>query len=201
MHKLLSSIAVLASMVTIAAAYGFVWYTGTGQASRITFEGQILNTAELSAGLTVNLVYLGSDGTLTINADGTTDEEVVQVGKVAITGIPTFTGRGSGEWSKPIGEAFEDGSVMTDGVSAFTAYITYEKDGVTYYNYSSSVYTIPAGVTDQTPNSQTMFDFSWDTSSADTATAGGGWWTPPIPEPMTVICGLAGLALLLKRRA
>ena len=83
--------------------------------------------------------------------------------------------------------------------------LTYTVDGVTYYNFSTSTYTVPAGVEDHTPMSGIQnFTFNWDMdeTGGDAPTAGGGWWTSAIiPEPMTVLCGLAGLALLLKRRA
>ena len=204
MTKIFTSLAAVVTMATISSAYTFNWGTGAGLTGRIQFgtgnyiaaPGDTANIANAAA----YLVYLGTDATFTINDDGTTSDEIVQTGTVAAAGL---VGRGYETYGKPLSEAFEDGSLYTDGVSTFGALITYTVDGVTYYNYSTTTYTITAGVQDNTPASTMNFVFNWDMdeTGGDTPTAGGGWWTIPIPEPMTVLCGLAGLALLLKRRA
>ena len=204
MTKIFASLAAVVTMATISSAYTFNWGTGAGMTGRIQFPtgnyiaapGDTANVANAAA----YLVYLGTDATFTINDDGTTSDEIVQQGSVAAAGL---IGRGTGTYAKNLGTAYEDGSLFTDGVSTFGALITYTVDGVTYYNYSSNTYTITAGVQDNTPAATTNFTFNWDMdeTGGDTPTAGGGWWMVPIPEPMTVLCGLAGLALLLKRRA
>ena len=204
MTKIFATLAAVVTMATISSAYTFSWGTGAGLTGRIQFgsgnyiaaAGDTANVANAAA----YLVYLGTDATFTIKDDGTTSDEIVQTGTVTTAGL---VGRGGGTYDKRLSSAFEDGSLYTDGVSTFGALITYTVDGVTYYNYSSNTYTITAGVVDDTPASVMNFTFNWDMdeTGGDAPTAGGGWWTIPIPEPMTVLCGLAGLALLLKRRA
>ena len=202
--KIFASVVAFATMIALAPAYTFDWGSGVGLAGRIQFgSGNYIAAAGDTANVAnaaVYLVYLGENATIDITADGTSDE-VVQTGTVTTAGL---VGRGGGTYAKDLGTAFEDGSLMTAGSSTFSAYITYTVDGVTYYNFSTSTYTVPAGVEDNTPISGIQnFTFNWDMdeTGGDTPTAGGGWWTTPIPEPMTVLCGLAGLALLLKRRA
>ena len=106
-------------------------------------------------------------------------------------------------WSFDVGDSFADGSPFGNG-NVFGIMITYtDTEGNVWYNLSSNTYTLSgADRVDSVINKQ-FFDFAWenDESGGDTPTAGGGWWMVPVPEPMTVLCGLAGLALLLKRRA
>ena len=205
MTKIFATLAAVVTMATMVSAYTFSWGTGAGLTGRIQFgsgnyiaaAGDTANVANAAA----YLIYLGADSTLDVNTDGTSKDEIVQQGSVSTAGL---FGRGSGTYAKNLGTAYEDGSLFTDGVSTFAALITYTVDGKTYYNYSTTTYTITAGVQDNSPASVMNFTFNWDMdeTGGDAPTAGGGWWTSAIiPEPMTVLCGLAGLALLLKRRA
>ena len=170
---------------------------------RIQFGGEYIaavgNTANI-ANAAVYLVYLGTDATWTFNDDGTTSDEIVQTGTITSAGL---VGRGSGTYAKDLETTFADGSAFTTG-STFGVMVTYTVDGTTYYNYSSGTYSVPSGVQDNTADMTTYnmtMNWDMDETGGDTPTAGGGWWGIPVPEPMTVLCGLAGLALLLKRRA
>ena len=201
--KIFASVAAFAVMATMAFAYTFPWNTGSGAPGLITFDGNVLNSAELSSTITLYAVYLGADDVWSFDPETglSTDQVINDTGTVTVNGFNTNRGRGNGTTEVAIGTEFDDGSVMTAGSSVFGVLITYvDADGTTWYNYSSNNYTVPVGVTDITGDGTVWnYSFSWDKSSEDAPSAGGGWWT--IPEPMTVLCGLAGLALLLKRRA
>ena len=91
------------------------------------------------------------------------------------------------------------------GLGNYGLYMTYVSDEKTYYNISSSVYTLTAAdveafTTEGTAIPASSFSFS-NTKNADTATptTGGGWYAS-VPEPSTAMLALAGLALLIKRR-
>ena len=203
MTKIFATLAAVVTMATMSSAFTFAWGSGSGMTGRIQFGGDYIatpgNTANI-ANAAVYLVYLGADATWTFNDDGTTSDEIVQTGTVAAAGL---VGRGYGTYDKKLETTFTDGSAFTTG-STFGVMVTYTVDGRTYYNYSATTYSVPDGVQDNTADgttyNQTM-NWDMDETGGYTPTAGGGWWTPIIPEPMTVICGLAGLALLLKRRA
>ena len=91
--------------------------------------------------------------------------------------------------------------------------MTYTKDGTTYYNISSDIYTVPAGTADNATGVETTFGFSFadggEVSKLSSAVIGDGWFsigqqqdpiTPEVPEPATGALALAGVALLFKRR-
>ena len=97
--------------------------------------------------------------------------------------------------------------IVTDSanVGNYVAYASYVSEEKTYYNISSTVFTLTsAAVSDLINNGVAIESPSYDFSSSvnsDTATpsAGGGWYAA-VPEPSTAALALAGLALLLKRR-
>ena len=153
MTKIFATLAAVVMMATISSAFTFNWGTGKGLTGRIQFgSGNYIAAAGDTANVAnaaVYLVYLGADATWTFNEDGTTSDEVVQIGSIATTGL---VGRGAETYGKPLDSSFTNGGTMEAGVATFSAFITYTVDGVTYYNFSSSTYTIPAGVEDQTPN-------------------------------------------------
>ena len=81
--------------------------------------------------------------------------------------------------------------------------LSYTKEGKTYYNISSTTYTL-SGYTDatSTPDPYNLTPSNQTYTMADASTTkvspGGGWTA--VPEPSTAALALAGLALLLKRR-
>ena len=199
MKKAFTAIAALALTIGAASALGFDWTTG----SKISFNGTQLTTAELAAPVTIELIYLGTDNTWSFAESGLVTDEVASVGSVTVTGGLANKGKGNGKLDKLLGESFADGSVLENG-NVFGVLITYtDTKGAVWYNLSSNTFAL-TGAVDETFNvTKQYFDFAWtkDESGAEAPTAGGGWWRVPVPEPMTVLCGLAGLALLLKRRA
>ena len=199
MKKAFTAIAVLALTIGAASALSFSWGIDTA----ITFNGTKLNSAELAAPATAELIYLGTDKAWSFNESGIVTDESVNTGSIAVTGGAAGRGKASGLLEKTHLDTFADGSKFDNG-NVFGVLITYtDTKGAVWYNLSSNTYTV-SGVAD---NSSTIekqfFDFAWtnDETGAEAPTAGGGWWRVPVPEPMTVLCGLAGLALLLKRRA
>ena len=199
MKKAFTAIAVLALTIGAASALSFDWTTG----SKISFNGTQLTTAELAAPVTIELIYLGTDNTWSFGKSGLVTDEVASTGAVAVTGGLANRGKASGTIEKTLGDSFADGSKFGNG-NVFGVMITYtDTEGNVWYNLSSNTYTLSGADMNGTPIPKQTFDFAWenDESGDDTPTAGGGWWYIPVPEPMTVLCGLAGLALLLKRRA
>ena len=199
MKKAFAAIAALALTIGAASALGFQWSTNT----KISFDGTVLNSADLAASATVELIYLGTDNAWSFDKSGLVTDEVVSTATIALTGLVGNRGKATGKLDKVLGESFADGSTLGNG-NVFGVLITYtDTEGNVWYNLSSNTYTLSGADMDGTPIPQQYFDFAWenDESGGDTPTAGGGWWMVPVPEPMTVLCGLAGLALLLKRRA
>ena len=199
MKKAFTAIAVLALTIGAASALGFDWTTG----SKISFNGTQLTTAELAAPVTIELIYLGTDNTWSFAESGLVPDEAVSTGTVTVTGGAAARGKGNGKLDKLLGESFADGSVLENG-NVFGVLITYtDTKGAVWYNLSSNTYTLTGAADDGAVIDKQYFDFAWtnDETGAEAPTAGGGWWRVPVPEPMTVLCGLAGLALLLKRRA
>ena len=198
MKKAFTAIAALALTIGAASALGFDWTTG----SKISFNGTQLTTAELAAPVTIELIYLGTDNTWSFAESGLVTDEVASVGSVTVTGGLANKGKGNGKLDKLLGTDFADGSKLGNG-NVFGVLITYtDTEGNVWYNLSSNTYTLAGADMDGSVIPRQTFDFAWtkDESGAEAPTAGGGWWMTPVPEPMTVICGLAGLALLLKRR-
>ena len=199
MKKAFTAIAALALTIGAASALGFDWTTG----SKISFNGTQLTTAELAAPVTIELIYLGTDNTWSFAESGLVTDEVASVGSVTVTGGLANKGKGNGKLDKLLGTDFADGSKLGNG-NVFGVLITYtDTEGNVWYNLSSNTYTLSGADMNGSPLPKQTFDFAWtnDESGAEAPTAGGGWWMVPVPEPMTVLCGLAGLALLLKRRA
>ena len=102
------------------------------------------------------------------------------------------------------------GKVNTSGVTVdatpgnFVTMLSYKSGDDTYWNVSSSVYTLTqSGIDDLTNSGTPLPDSSFSFSNtvkteAGSGTVGGGW--AMVPEPSTAALALAGLALLLKRR-
>ena len=202
--KIFSSILAVALMATMASAMSFRWNVS----GALTFEGQNVVTSGLydseKKNVTGQLVYLGTDGVWNILTDGSTsDEKVGEVYNPLVTPALVAGRLNNKTFEKLMADTFADGNSVTAD-TVFGVLLTYTAaDGTVYYNYSSNTYSPTGLVNDASVVPDASFTFNWemDESGGDTPTAGGGWWTIPIPEPMTVLCGLAGLALLLKRRA
>ena len=199
MKKAFTAIAALALTIGAASALSFQW----GTSDKITFNGTQLTTADLAAPATVELIYLGTDNTWSFDKSGIVTDEAVSTGVIATSGLASTKGKATGTIDQFLGTSFADGSKFGNG-NVFGVLITYtDTNGDVWYNLSSNTFTLTGADMDGVVITKPTFNFAWtnDETGADAPTAGGGWWMVPVPEPMTVLCGLAGLALLLKRRA
>ena len=85
-------------------------------------------------------------------------------------------------------------------------YIMYTDDsGVAGYNFSSTVYTVEGLVDDTSSLENAVYSFNFDTkttitSSSQSVSAGGGWYSISVPEPSTAFLGLLGIGMLIRRR-
>ena len=93
------------------------------------------------------------------------------------------------------------------GLGNYAVYMTYVgTDSKTYYNVSTSVYTLTAANVDALfsegtalPESSFAFTDSKPTATMATASASSGGWVA-VPEPGTAAMALLGLGLLVRRR-
>ena len=182
MKKLLT-FAVAMMLASSASALSFNW-----GATKVAFDGTTLKNADVTG----YIVYLSSgelDSSYTMNDSFT----AASVGTVISTGTKTSAvGKSYGTATFDYG-AYDNGAV-------FGMLLSYKADEKTYYNLSSTTYTL-SGIADETSSlSDASFTFNY-TSKSDSGTSisGGGGWVA-VPEPSTAALALAGLALLLKRR-
>jgi len=190
MKKTILAIALLVASATSSMAISFSWASATA----IKFDGANLKS---NPDVTGYLVYLGSGGSYadsyTLEASSTPDSVVSSVG----TQLSSLAGTSG--MSKISTKATFDFGTYNNG-DVFGMLLTYVKDGTTYYNLSSSTYTL-SGITDETSGPDgASFAFSYDTKGESSSLSSGGGWTVAVPEPSTAALALAGLALLLKRR-
>lgn len=198
MKKAFTAIAALALTIGAASALSFSWGTSTA----ISFNGTKLTTADLAAPATVELIYLGTDKAWSFDDLGVPTDEAVSTGSIAVSGAPTAKGKGSGVFDKLFGASYADNSTV-NASNVFGVLITYtDANGDVWYNLSSNTFALTGAADDTFNVTKQNFDFAWtnDESGAEAPTAGGGWWTVPVPEPVSAGLALAGIALLLKRR-
>ena len=195
MKKLLAM--VLAAFAVTTQAASFNWGTGTVKAS---FDGTAFTTADYS--VTAYLVYL-SDGdtskmfTIDYTAPGTiTGADGNSTATPATTGSNANKGKVKGKF---------DDALVANG-NTFGMYIKYtDSTGVSWFNFSSDTYTVSGLSTGGEVLDDAVYSFNFGTktqitSSSQSPSAGGGWYSIQVPEPSTAALALAGLALLIKRR-
>lgn len=147
------------------------------------------DTTSIGGNGTAYLIYLGAkevtDYTFAQFVDMTASAEAnapTKVGKVNTSGVATDTTH----------------------TGNFATVLSYKSGDDTYYNVSSSMYTITSAqvtslLNEGTPLPDSSFSFSNSvTTEKGKGTVGGGW--AMVPEPSTAMLALAGLALLIKRR-
>ena len=196
MKKLL--VALLAVALTSGAkALSFSW-----TADAVTFNGTVIADGTATA----YLVYLGSgSGELSATAtdSGTFDISGTQMQTSASSTAKRNPGRINATFEETYGATLSGTSDTYESGSTFGVYLTYVSEGVTWYNFSASTYTIPENVADNTTGLTQAFAFDYSTKSdvaAGNSASGGSGWVQAVPEPSTAALALAGLALLLKRR-
>lgn len=183
-------------------ALTFTW-ASSGQVS----FGESLISALDPASYTAHLVYLGTGSAWDISGtaigENNTDTGLTTESLYGKTGLAAKNNsKFSGSFQNNIGETTSGGYTVAAG-DTFGVFLTYtDSAGVTWYNFSSSKYTVPDTATDITTGLSGSFDFAstkTELASGKNASAGGGWYAA-VPEPSTAMLALAGLALLIKRR-
>ena len=199
--KIFAAFAAFAAMIALAPAMSFTWSVS----GALTFNGSNMVTDGLykpyARNIRAQLVYLGSDGKWAI-ADGDINPYKNQT--VGETYTPDSTGRIEDKtYQENMGTSYSIGGSVSNGATYGLMIVYRDNWGMPWYNYSSNTYTISGLTNDSSELANATFNFNWDIdySMNDDATPGGGWWYVPVPEPLTAVGGLAGLALLLKRRA
>lgn len=189
MKKTIATLAVFASLLTSASALSFNW----GSSAAIKFDGSNLKNDETVTGY---LVYLssGSVSDVSLNTESTVSTIVSSLGSQVDLKNKTSA-------MSKISKDFEFDFGSYDNGDAFGMLLVYtgSSDGKTYYNLSSTTYTL-SGIADEKSTLEgASFTFSGSTVGESSKLSGGSGWTA-VPEPSTAALALAGLALLLKRR-
>jgi len=158
--------------------------------ANIAFDGSKITDAGTE--FTASLFYLGNGGSL---ADSYTATDISSLDiKKSVTGT---TSKG----------ANADTYTLTPGVDkngdVFGMLLSYTTGGKTYYNISSTTYTLSGfsdagSVVGKFTVAAASMSYGTKNDSATSVSPGGGWTA--VPEPSTAVLALAGLALLLKRR-
>ena len=156
----------------------------------IKFDGSTITSAGTE--FTASLFYLGNGGSL---ATTYTKADIEALNVVESVSGTNTKGANNGTYTLTVGSD-KNGDV-------FGMLLSYTTGGKTYYNISSTTYTL-SGFADATSTvdkyNLTAANMTYTTADASTtkASPGGGWTV--VPEPSTAALALAGLALLLKRR-
>ncbi|MBQ3811101.1 MAG: PEP-CTERM sorting domain-containing protein [Kiritimatiellae bacterium] len=184
--------ACLAAMLTTSAsALSFDW-----AATGVSFNGTRLKSNESVSGY---LIYLGSSGSLSGSYDISSDTISTIVSEI---GTQVSTVSKTSSMSKLTGTYETDyGTAGGRNGDVFAMLLTFTNEGTTYYNLSSTTFTLSGVADDGAVIDAQAFSFSYSTADASTSVSkGGGWTAAAVPEPSTAALALAGLALLLKRR-
>lgn len=196
MKKMIIICAILMSCASISQAASFVWGLGTGRAQFGTGSYITDGTA------TGTLVFLGMTPESTYSIDNFTVNNTALISKASTsTGFAVTKGRITADFQEFMGYAVGTGTM--DNGAVFGMFVTYtDSDNKTWYNVSSSTFTIAGLVDDTTTLDDAVFAFDWTKQAAGTAlTSGGGWTTvAPVPEPATGLLALAGVAMLIRRK-
>lgn len=151
---------------------------------------------------TAQLVYLGT-GSNAKWTDVTVTEEGISLGtgtKVdePISSVAGKTGMFASQNSK-----FSGTTQHGEASGIYSVLLTYkDKDNKSWFQISSSTYTVPATADELTTGLASTFSFSStknEVSSGSSVTAGNGWYAA-VPEPSVAIMGLLGIGMLIRRR-
>ena len=191
----------IAAVAISSQAASFSWSAG----DIVKFDG-----TTLAGNAKGYLVYMGTSTDLTslYTIDYTAPGTITPA--ASVMDKSTATGRAAGKLSMvkydDAEHGFADGEQVKTGAT-FGLYLLYtDEAGKQWYNFSSTVATMATDTTGAFESQTFAFNFGTKTeitSSAQSVSAGGGWYSmnvAPIPEPSTAALALAGLALLLKRR-
>jgi hypothetical protein len=189
MKKFITMI-VVALVAVSASAASFTWGTGT---AKVSFGGTAVTTANGAIGYLVLLTGSSLEASV---VDGIMKTPSYVDSKAnTSTGVPAVKGRITGDY---------DSADIANGQN-YGMFITYSDGTDTWYNFSSTVYTV-SGLADSTSSLDAAvfaFDFATQTTvtDGDAVTAGGGWYKAvAVPEPASAMLALAGVAMLIRRR-
>ena len=191
MKKLLTLITI-AMVASTASAVSFKW----------TSDAMKFGSTSVGANATGYLVFLGNN---TLGSEGYEWADIIEM---------DTDGSAATKMGKMNVPSVDTGS---HGIGNYVMYATFTSDGKTYYNVSSTTYTISQSAYNALMNEGTALPpatFSGLASVVNPADAtpgiGDGWFlkpttpdpgpTPGVPEPATGALALAGVALLFKRR-
>ena len=183
---------VVALVAVSASAASFNWGTGS---TKVSFGGTAVTTTNGAIGYLVLLTGSSLEASV---VDGIMQApSYVDSMANTSTGVPAVKGR--------IGGSYDSASVANG--QNYGMFITYSDGTDTWYNFSSTVYTVTglADATSSLDDAVFAFDFATQTTvtDGDAVTAGGGWYkaaAPAVPEPASAMLALAGVAMLIRRR-
>ncbi len=189
MKKILT-LCLLVLSAASASALSFDWTI-----SGIKFDGVAIKKSTDVVG---HLIYLGDGGSYSssyaLSKDSTADSIASAIG----TKVDTSSTATSNAGKLTTTYTFDYGT--KDNGDVFGVLLSYTTGGKTYYNLSSSTFTL-SGIADETSSLDAgTFSFSFDTAGEKNSISSGSGWTVAVPEPSTAALALAGLALLIKRR-
>ena len=187
--KKIITMMVVALVAVSASAASFDWGTGT---TKVSFDGTAITTTNGAMGYLVLLTGSSLDVSI---SEGIIAPSAVSTMANTSTGMPAVKGRITGTY---------DSADVANGQN-YGMFITYNDGTDTWYNFSSTVYTV-SGLADATSaldNAVFAFDFASqsEVTDGDTITAGSGWVKyTAVPEPASAMLALAGVAMLIRRR-
>ena len=181
---------VVALVAVSASAASFDWGAGSAKAS---FGGTVIKTTNGAMGYLVLLT--GTSLEASVIEDAISAPSYVDSKANTSTGLASAKGKIKGTY---------ESSDIANGQN-YGMFITYSDGTDTWYNFSSTVYTV-SGLVDATSLLDAAvfaFDFTTqnEVSNGDAITAGKGWYKAvAVPEPASAMLALAGVAMLIRRR-
>ena len=176
------SLAAFALLAGTAQALSFQWSSNI-----LKFDGANLRNVNSVTGY---LVYLGSGATL--ESSYSVDSLPSAVGTEVDSKVGTAT-------TSKVAQTVEFNYGDYVNGDSFAMVVSYTSGADTYWNISSTVYTL-SGITDERSQlSNATFTFDLTTAEKSSTVAVGGGWTS-VPEPATAALALLGLGMLVKRR-
>ena len=188
----------IAALAISSQAASFSWSAG----DIVKFDG-----TTLAGNATGYLVYLGTSTDLTSLYTVDYTEPGTITPATSVMDKTTATGRAAGKLSMvkydDAEHGFTDGEQVKTGAT-FGLYLLYTDDaGKKWYNFSSTVATMATDATGAYESQTFAFNFDTKTeitSSTQSVSAGGGWYSISVPEPSVALMGLLGIGMLIRRR-